>query len=388
MKKILIVNNNMKVGGVQKSLYNLLWSIDTTKEYDVTLLLFHKAGAYLDDLPKTVKVIECRGPFRFLGRDQCDFHGFTGLVRGGFAALCKVFGRPFAVRLMLLLQPRVKESFDCAISFLHNGRVKAFYGGVPDFVLHRVRAEKKVVFLHGDYRASGVNHPTNNRTMAQFDTVAACSDGCRGIFVQALPHMAERAVTVRNCHRYDKIRAMAEEEPIAYDTARIHVVTVARLTHEKGIERGLAAVANALARGVPLTWHIVGDGAKRAEWTSLADTWGIADHVIFYGEQANPYRYVKNADLFLLPSYHEAAPMVIDEARALGVPILTTATTSAHEMVTARSCGVVCENTEEALTEALYRLTADRATLAEYRKQSASVDNGEALAQWDALFKE
>ena len=45
MKKIIIVNNNMKVGGVQKSLCNLLWELDRLREYDVTLALFSPVGA-------------------------------------------------------------------------------------------------------------------------------------------------------------------------------------------------------------------------------------------------------------------------------------------------------------------------------------------------------
>lgn len=388
MKKVIIVNNNMKVGGVQKSLYNLLWSMDTTQQYDVTLLLFSKTGAYLADLPPTVKVVECGGPFRFLGREQREFHGVSALVRGVFAAVSRLFGRRTALRLLLLGQPRQSESFDYAVSFLHNGRAKAFYGGVQEYVLHRVSAKKKIAFLHCDYRACGADHKANNRMMQRFDTIAACSDGCRRTFTAALPSMAERCVTVRNCHRFDVIRAMAEEQPILYDRARVNVITVARLTHEKGIERAIAAVKTAVTRGIPLTLHIVGDGAMRGEWETLTETLGVADCVVFYGEQTNPYRYMKNADLFLLSSYHEAAPMVLDEARALGVPILTTATTSSREMVVDTAAGEVCENTAAALAEALCRMAADRDALAAYKTRlTGAADNRTALAQWDALLK-
>ena len=48
MKKILIVNNNMKIGGVQKSLCNLLWSV--ADQYDITLYLFAPIGAYMHDM--------------------------------------------------------------------------------------------------------------------------------------------------------------------------------------------------------------------------------------------------------------------------------------------------------------------------------------------------
>lgn len=82
--------------------------------------------------------------------------------------------------------------------------------------------------------------------------------------------------------------------------------------------------------------------------------------------------------------------MVFDEARALGVPMLTTATTSAHEMVADTSCGVVCDNTEKALCDAFCQMVADRAALAEHKARlaGAAVDNRRALAQWDALFEE
>ena len=42
MKKILIVNNNLDMGGIQKSLVNLVKEV--YKEYDITLLLFSKSG--------------------------------------------------------------------------------------------------------------------------------------------------------------------------------------------------------------------------------------------------------------------------------------------------------------------------------------------------------
>lgn len=390
MKKILIVNNNMKVGGVQKSLYNLLWALDADRRYDITLLLFSKSGTYAEDLPPSVKVVECNGSFRFLGREQREFRGFSALARGFFAAISRVCGRRFAVRLMLLFQPTYRERFDYAVSFLHNGRSKAFYGGVQDYVLHRVRAKKKVTFLHGDYGACGADHAANNRMMERFDMVAACSDGCRDSFLRALPHMARRCVTVRNCHRYDKIREMAQDAPIRYDEACVNVLTVARLTHEKGIERAIEAVGCVREQGVPLILHLVGDGAMRAELEAQATRRCISDYVHFYGEQQNPYRYMKCADLLLLPSYHEAAPMVIDEARALGLPVLTTATTSVREMVEETACGVVCENNRDAIVTALYRLAADRTALLELKERvaDAKVDNRKALAQWSALFKD
>ena len=54
-KKLLIVNNNMHIGGVQRALVNLLKSIHD--RYEVTLLLFHPVGELMQEVPADVKVV-------------------------------------------------------------------------------------------------------------------------------------------------------------------------------------------------------------------------------------------------------------------------------------------------------------------------------------------
>ena len=83
--------------------------------------------------------------------------------------------------------------------------------------------------------------------------------------------------------------------------------------------------------------------------------YGMEDVIILEGQQINPYRYIKGADYFLLSSFHEAAPMVFDESATLGVPILSTATLSASEMVEQRGIGAICENDGEGILRMLER---------------------------------
>lgn len=384
MKELLIVNNNMKVGGVQKSLCNLLWSLDPT-EYHVTLLLFSKTGAYLDDLPPTVDVVEETGAFRLFGKSQSEYTGMDAIKRTCLAVISRFFGRDTAVRWMRKHQP-IRGHYDCAISFLNNGPQKMLYGGAQDYVLYCTEADRKVLFLHSDYAHSGAQSPANDRAVARFDAIAACSEGCRRAFAAALPELADRCVTVCNCHRYDTIRAIADAETVSYDPDAIHAVMVARLSKCKGIDRAIRSVAVARAEGHPLVLHVVGDGPIRGSLQQLAEELGVADAVVFHGEKSNPYPYLKQADLMLLTSYHEAAPMVIDEARCLGVPILSTATSSVREMVTEAQAGWVCDNDQAAIDEALCRVLADRDSLAEVKGRllATTMDNSVALAQFAA----
>ena len=349
MKKIIIVNNNMKIGGVQKSLCNLLWAIKN--DYDVTLLLFKKKGELLSNVPPSVRVVEVSGPFRDLGVSQGECKGRLTdyIMRGTLAFLSRWFGRSCVLQFMLKRQPKLSGNYDCAISFLHNGRRKSFYGGTQEYVLHCVDAHKKVAFLHGDYINCGANHKENDRLMELFDTVAACSDGCRLSLEKAIPQLSYKCRTVCNFHNFDEIRHLASIEPIEYDVSCINVIVVARLSHEKGIDRAIRAVSLAVTHGYRIKLHVVGDGPLREELVKLVEKAHISDDVIFYGAQSNPYRYMKNADLLLITSHHEAAPMVIDEALCLGIPTFTTRTTSSEDMVEKRHCGWVCENNQNSL---------------------------------------
>ena len=70
MKKILIVNNNLDMGGIQKSLINLLKEIHN--DYNVTLLLFSKSGTLLSGVPNDVKIIEPNKCYRMLGLKRAE----------------------------------------------------------------------------------------------------------------------------------------------------------------------------------------------------------------------------------------------------------------------------------------------------------------------------
>lgn len=386
MKKILIVNNNMKVGGVQKSLYNLLWTLGDS--YDVTLMLFRKTGAYLEQLPPGIKVLETKSLFRFLGLSQGQCSGPDKLKRGFLAAVCRLFGRPAVMKLLLASQKTLPEHYHCAIAFLQNGNRKNFYGGVQEFVLHRVSAEKKAAFIHCDYRSSGANNPENNALLKQFDRIAACSDGCRRALLEILPELAEKTVTVRNCHRCDEIRAMAAD-PVRYDAARCNVLMVTRLAHEKGIERAIRAVSHGIRQGLPVSLHLVGSGAMEASLKDMTREQKLDEAVHFYGEQPNPYRFMQNADLLMVSSYHEAAPMVIEEARCLGLPVLTVKTTSSHEMVTQSNCGWVCENSQTGLENCLVNVLSDWENLKKMKEKMRMepVDNALAIRQFHELIE-
>lgn len=382
MKRILIVNNNLCMGGVQKALISLLWNI--CSDMDVTLLLFYKDGALLEELPPEIKVETVCSGYRFLGMPRAEAKTLGQKAgRSFYAGLTRLFGRKFAIGLMGLGQKK-HTGYDIAISYLHNGADKAFYGGCNEFVLKHVQAKKKITFLHCDYTLCGAQTAQNRAQYKKFDRIAACSRGCADAFISANPDLEDKVRVVYNCHRFKNIREKAEQEPVQLPTGRLNVVTVARLGKEKGVERAVQAIAALGSAREKLHYYIIGDGVLRPQIEALIEKENLQEQVTLCGQMLNPYGYIQAADCLLIPSYSEAAPLVIGEAACLGTPVLSTNTSSAEEMLTKTGYGTVCENSVEGLTAALQKLT-EEGTVPTAAQQSA---NDEALAQFYKCLKE
>jgi len=388
-KRLLFVNNNMEVGGVQKSLANLLACIHN--DYEIDVLLFCKKGSLLDDIPDDVHILECESLFRYFGFSQGEAMSMKeGIVRGALAMMCRLFGREKLYKLFLKSQRVLPVEYDCSISYLHDGRPSSLYGGVNEFVLRCTRASRKVAFLHCDYKRAGGNYPENNRRYGEFNAIAACSRGCRDSFVEVVPSLENRCQVVPNCHNYDAIKRLSMANPFSYREDSFNILYIGRLAHEKGVERAIAAISFVKSKGINATLHLVGDGGMRVKLEELALKVGLQDQVVFHGEQSNPYRFMSNADCLIITSYHEAAPLVIDEASFVGLPVLTVATTSSNEMVAKRHCGWVCENSQEGINDMLLSLLQQPEIIAETKKciSQLAFNNIEAVSAFATLVDE
>ena len=209
MKKILIVNNQLEVGGVQTSLLNLLKEIHN--KFDVTLLLFNIKVEYMEKIPPNVKVITTKSPFKHFGMLLKDVRKkpFLWIKRAFWVLLTKIFGRAFTIKLMLPFQKKL-SGYDCAISFLHESSQKNFYGACNDFVLDRTNAKMKIGWIHGDFSLCGANNKYSHKLYPRFDKVVACSEGTRDVFLKCIPACKEKCFTIRNCNDYEMIKLKSQ----------------------------------------------------------------------------------------------------------------------------------------------------------------------------------
>jgi glycosyltransferase involved in cell wall biosynthesis len=109
--------------------------------------------------------------------------------------------------------------------------------------------------------------------------------------------------------------------------------------------------------------HLVVVGATQGSpYPQLSKKLGLSHRVHFLGYRRDMPEIMRAVDLFVFPSRYEPFGMVVSEAMASGLPVITAITTGAAEIVTP-DCGIVLSDSEDALAlaKALNQLQRDRA---------------------------
>jgi L-malate glycosyltransferase len=102
------------------------------------------------------------------------------------------------------------------------------------------------------------------------------------------------------------------------------VVTVARLSLEKGVDVLLSAFAICRRKRKDLKLIVVGDGPLKSELKAASRSSGIEDSVEFTGTRIDIKGCLKSADIFVLPSRTEGMPNALLEAMSYGLPCIAT----------------------------------------------------------------
>lgn len=132
----------------------------------------------------------------------------------------------------------------------------------------------------------------------------------------------------------------------------INIVTVSRLSEEKGTIRLLQAI-HSLRREIPCFLTIIGDGPCRTELEEFVASNSMQDMVVFTGTKSNPYPYVKQADLFVLSSYTELFGLVLLEAMLLETEVVATETTGSISVIRNGEHGILVNNSIEGICDGI-----------------------------------
>jgi len=140
------------------------------------------------------------------------------------------------------------------------------------------------------------------------------------------------------------------------------IVAAGRLADAKNYPLMLDALA-LVRRTVPASLLVLGDGERGSVIREHAQRLGIGDAVVFAGFQRNPWKFIAQADVFVLSSRYEGFGNVLIEAMACGVPVVATTSAGTRDIVADGVNGLLVERHEPAeLASALEHLLTDPAT--------------------------
>lgn len=156
------------------------------------------------------------------------------------------------------------------------------------------------------------------------------------------------------------------------------MLSVGRLTPEKGYATLLRAFAKA-ANARP-EWHlaILGDGPQHQELTTLGLELGLAGRLLMPGAVCDVGSWLTQTDVFALASCYEGFPNALSEALARGVPAIATATSGSAAVLRPGIDGLLTPVEDvEAMAQAM-GLLMDDATL----RQSMAARAPEIVARF------
>ncbi len=141
---------------------------------------------------------------------------------------------------------------------------------------------------------------------------------------------------------------------------RVLIGAIARLETTKGIHFLIQAFAAIAPRFPKLHLVIVGTGGKEPELKEQAAQSGLNDRITFTGYQQNVHDYLHYFTIFVIPSLHEAHPLVLMEGMGHGKPIIATTVGGIPEVINDRENGLLVPPAQpEELAAALERLLKD-----------------------------
>ena len=356
MKSLLFVIPTMRMGGAERSLVSLLSALDPTR-VQVDLLLFEGGGVLQSELPDWVRVYEAdavtRGmilELRYYGKDLLkeDLPAFLSRVwMTARSALTKtkIVSPAFSWDPVKKHIPGWEKHYDTAIGFLE---------GFTDFyVIDKVKADKKIGWVHTDLSKRGLSKK-EAAYYGQFDELVTITEKCRESMEACCPDLKGRIKVLHNLVPRERILEKAgafvpfEKKPGVYEIA-----TVGRLEYAKGIDLAVEAARLLKERNKLFCWRVYGDGSMRKQLEEQIKNAGLDSTVLLYGTVANPYPYLKAADLIVQPSRWEGRSVALEEAKTLCKAIVVTNYPSVSDQIADRKNGMITELSPSGLADGI-----------------------------------
>lgn len=367
---------------------SLLNAIDR-ETYDVTLWIASPHGVFMPQVPADVKVltdwrIEALGQ-NFGGMTKLLCHGCIFLALGSLLrmVLSRV-SKAWASRLLAWLMPSIGEAeYDLIVDY--NGQQQLYY------MVNKLNGKKKVSFFHSDYSKWDYYYSADKKYYAYVDAIFTISQMCVDVLKQYFPQYTDKIGIIENITSPELLAKLSAEPFVSpWRENTLKLISLGHVTDLKGAHWAIEAAHILKEHDVDFQWVFVGLVQDRAKYNTMIMQWGLQDNIIFAGIQANPYTYVKTADILVHPSQFEGKSIALDEAKLLCKPIVVTNFSTVGDQFMNRVNATICEMTPISIADSIEELANDDALRNHYVEYLSEhkVDNTSIIVEIYQLMSE
>lgn len=333
MKKVLFIIPTLGHGGAEKVLVNLVNNMDRSK-FDITVQVLFKGGVNEQFLKSDIK-------FKYYYKKQ---------FRGNSKYLCLFSPEK-------LYKKFIKEKYDIIVSYLEGPTARIVSGCTNPNT-------KLVNWIHCkmDNPAIGAvgfrNFEEAKKCYNKFDNTVCVSKWVMDYFSKIFEFQKPIQV-LYNTIETDKILEKSVEpvNDIKFDDDCVNICSVGKLAVVKGFDRLLNIHKKLLDDGVKNKVYLFGIGEEEGSLQKAAQNLGVENTFHMVGYRTNPYKYVKNCDLYVCSSHSEGFSTSVTESLIVGTPVVATLCSGMTELLGENNeYGIVTENNEDALYEGIKKM--------------------------------
>lgn len=365
MKKVLFVIYSMNYGGAERSLVNLLQELPEDK-YEVDLLLFQKKGDFLKQIPQWVNVLDTPEDLNrlYAPLKKTKMRGFTKVI----GTVCSRIARKTrksqaAFRWRHFYRDKVAElpkRYDVAVAYAGSENLC--------FIGDKVRADRKLVWIHNDYRTAGYSKVDDLPYFEKMDAIVSVSEECVNVLKEEFPEYAEKCHYIENITSSAVIKRQAEMyQPKEFRIDVPNILSIGRLHPQKGFDMAIKAAFILKQRGVAFCWFVIGAGPLQDTLVKQIKENDLEDCFVLLGTRINPYPYIRNCSVLVQSSLYEGKSVVLDETKILNTPIVATAYPTVYDQIIDGKEGIITPMTPEGIADGISRILEDKVICEEIR---------------------
>lgn len=367
MKNILFLHPDLRGGGAEKVLVNMLNKLDKSK-YNITLTTIFEEGINKKILSADIK------------------HKFIlNKVFPGWSRLQKIFSSTF------LFKNIIKGEYDIIVAYLE---------GVPTRIVGGCNSQKtKIIsWVHVDLDGFNIEKVfRSDKEMhdiyLKYDAIVGVSKTALNSLHKKIPSIAPNKLKViHNVVDINLIISKGNEalDDISLSKKVINICTVGRLAQQKGYIRLFNILPKLVKENIAFHLYVIGQGEQEQQLKEIIKTNHLEKQITLLGFKNNPHKYVKNCDLFVCSSYQEGFSTAVTESVLLKTPVITTNCAGMDEILVDGKYGMIVDNSDDALFKGLKDILTNANLLNNYQllaeERSKFLQEKNNITEIESLF--